>query len=324
MIRKVTNEAPGTYGVGVTTPQGEPREPDGTTASHTTNGTPDASATPVADLSRSIATDPGVDPSHVLAVFDLDKTIIDTSASMAYRKPLADRGLISTADMLRMLMMLGNYMISGHDDNSLNTTRDTLVAMVRGRSSDDLADVAHGALQDVIVPVIYAEARDLIARHHELGHKVAIITASARVLVSPIADELGADHLIATELAVDDDGLFTGEVPFFCKGPAKVEGLRDLSEADGYDLDASYAYTDSATDLPLLEAVGHPTAVNPDRALRREATTRDWPIARFGRTEPLFTLPEHTGAIAGTSAAVALVGTVAAGLLVWLRGREDE
>lgn len=314
MRRRVTNVTPGTYGVDVTTPQGEPREPDDTHAENT----------PVAELIESIATDSGADPSTVLAVFDLDKTIIDTSASMAYRKPLAERGLITTTDMLRMLMMLGNYMISGHDDNSLNTTRDTLVAMIRGRSQADLADVAHGALQDVIVPVIYSEARTLIARHHALGHHVAIITASARVLVTPIADELGADHLIATELDVDDDGRFTGEVPFFCKGPAKVEGLRRLAGTEGYDLSVSYAYTDSATDLPLLEAVGHPTVVNPDRTLRREATTRDWPIARFGRTEPLFTLPEHTGAIAGTSAAVALVGTVAAGLLVWLRGREDE
>ncbi|MCJ7858928.1 HAD family hydrolase [Corynebacterium kalidii] len=295
-------------------PPGGPREPDDAHADNT----------PVADLVETVSTDPGVDPSTVLAVFDLDKTIIDTSASMAYRKPLAERGLITTTDMLRMLVMLGNYMISGHDDNSMNTTRDTLVSMVRGRSHDDLADVAHGALQDVIVPFIYSEARTLIDRHHALGHHVAIITASARVLVTPVADELGADHLIATELAVDDDGLFTGDVPFFCKGPAKVEGLRQLADRQGYDLTASYAYSDSATDLPLLEAVGHPTVINPDRALRREATARDWPVARFARTEPLVSLPENTGAIAGTSAAVALVGTVAAGLLVWLRGRDEE
>ena len=295
-------------------PPGGPREPDDAHADNT----------PVADLVETVSTDPGVDPSTVLAVFDLDKTIIDTSASMAYRKPLAERGLITTTDMLRMLVMLGNYMISGHDDNSMNTTRDTLVSMVRGRSHDDLADVAHGALQDVIVPFIYSEARTLIDRHHALGHRVAIITASARVLVTPVADELGADHLIATELAVDDDGLFTGDVPFFCKGPAKVEGLRQLADRQGYDLTASYAYSDSATDLPLLEAVGHPTVINPDRALRREATARDWPVARFARTEPLVSLPENTGAIAGTSAAVALVGTVAAGLLVWLRGRDEE
>ncbi|MGO1948660.1 MAG: HAD family hydrolase [Mycobacteriaceae bacterium] len=270
-----------------------------------------------------IITEPGVGPSCVLAVFDLDKTIIDTSASMAYRKPLAERGLITTSEMLRMLVMLGNFMISGHDEDSINATRDTLVAMVRGRREQDLADVAHEALHEVIVPFVYAEARDLIDRHHAAGHRVAIITASAQVLVGPIATELGADHLIATELEVDGDGVFTGEVPFFCKGPAKVEALQRIADENGFDLSASYAYTDSGTDLPLLEAVGHPTAVNPDRALRRIATSRDWPIVKFGRTEPLFHLPEHTGAIAGAAGTAALVGTVAAGLLVWLRGRED-
>ena len=270
-----------------------------------------------------IRTEPGVDPSCVLAIFDLDKTIIDTSASMAYRKPLAERGLITTSEMLRMLIMLGNYMISGHDDQSLNATRDTLVGMVRGRREADLATVAHEALHEVIVPFIYAEARDLIDRHRAAGHRIAIITASARVLVQPIADELGADHLIATELDVDDEGYFTGDVPFFCKGPAKVEGLRRLADAEGYDLSASFAYSDSSTDLPLLTTVGNPTAVNPDRALRREATAQAWPIVKFGRTEPLFSLPDNTGAIARGAGTAALVGTLAAGLLVWLRGRED-
>lgn len=270
-----------------------------------------------------IHTEPGVDPFCVLAVFDLDKTIIDTSASMAYRKPLAERGLITTSEMLRMLMMLGNYMISGHDENSMNSTRDTLVAMVQGRKEADLAAVAHEALHEVIVPFIYAEARDLIDRHRASGHRVAIITASARVLVQPIADELGTDHLIATELDVSDDGTFTGEVPFFCKGPAKVEGLKNLADRENYDLGYSFAYTDSATDLPLLNSVGHPTAVNPDRALRREAVQNGWPIVKFGRTEPLFHLPDYTGGIAGAAGTAALVGTLAAGLLVWLKGREE-
>lgn len=307
----------------MTEPQDDAYRPD---TEDTRNDTPadTAAVTPVADLLAAVTpVPPGTDPSRVLAVFDLDKTIIDTSASMAYRKPLADRGLITTTDMLRMLMMLGNYMISGHDDASMDTTRNTLVAMIRGRREDDLVDVARGALQDVIVPFIYREARELIERHHAVGHRVAIITASARVLVTPLAEELGADHLIATELEVDDDGTFTGEVPFFCKGPAKAEGLRRLADTQRYDLSASWAYTDSATDLPLLEAVGHPTVVNPDRALRRIADERGWPAVKFGRTEPLVSLPEHTGAIAGASAGVALVGTLAAGLLVWLRGRED-
>lgn len=269
-----------------------------------------------------VSTDPGVDPSRVLAVFDLDKTVIDTSASMAYRKPLAARGLITTGEMLRLLLMLGNYKLAGHDDSSMDATKDALVEMVRGRRAADLAAVASEALHEVIVPFIYTEARDLIAAHRAAGHRIAMITASARVLVTPVAEELGVDHLIATELTVADDGTFTGEVPFFCRGTAKVDGLRGLAGRHGVLLDASYAYTDSATDLPLLEAVGHPVPVNPDKALRKEAAARDWATVTFDRPEPLFTLTDHGGTIARASAGLALVAALATGLVVRHRGRD--
>jgi HAD superfamily hydrolase (TIGR01490 family) len=290
------------YGGGVTSSQGRPP----------------TAVTPGPD----IATDPGVAPSSVLAVFDLDKTIIDTSATMAYRKPLADRGLISTGEMIRMLAMLVSYMFTGHDDESMDATRDTLVEMVKGRRADDLAQVAREALSDVIIPVVYAEARELIDRHRALGHRIAIITASPRDMVAPIAEELGADHLIATELEVAEDGTYTGEVPFFAKGTAKVGGLRRLASRHGYLLAAGFAYSDSATDLPLLESVGHPTAVNPDKPLRRIAETRHWPVLEFRRREPLFRRPERGGVIAGASAGIAVLAALATGLLVRHRGRD--
>lgn len=290
----------------------------GNATAPTAPGAPDLVAAPDTSM---VTTDPGIDPATVLAVFDLDKTIIDTSASMAYRKPLTDRGLISTGEMLRLLLMLGNYKLAGHDDDSLDATRDILVEMVRGRRAADLAEVASDALHEVIVPFIYSEARALIIAHHEAGHRVAMITASARLLVTPIAEELGIDHLIATELAIVD-GIVTGDVPFFCKGAAKVEGLNALATDHHYDLAASYAYTDSATDLPLLEAVGHPVAVNPDKPLRKEAMSRAWPILTFSRPEPLFHLSEKSGAIAGASAGLALIAALATGLLVRYRGRD--
>lgn len=280
-------------------------------------------STELVDLpdAAQVTTDPGVGPSRVLAVFDLDKTVIDTSASMAYRKPLADRGLITTGEMLRLLLMLGNYKLAGHDDEAMDATKDALVEMVKGRRAADLVEVARDALHEVIVPFIYAEARTLIEAHHAAGHRTAMITASARLLVTPIAEELGVDHLIATELTVAEDGTFTGEVPFFCKGAAKVECLRDLAGRHGYELESSFAYTDSATDLPLLEAVGHPVPVNPDKALKKEAAAREWPTVTFNRPEPLFHLPEKSGVIAGASAGLALIAALATGLVVRRRGR---
>lgn len=258
-------------------------------------------------------------PSSIIAIFDLDKTIIDTSASLAYRRPMAERGLINTGEVLRMMALLGNYMLTTHTEEHLNATRDALVSIIQGRESAPLRRVAHDALQEVITPFIYAEARELLAWHRDQGHRIAIVTASASVMVEPIAAELGVDHLIATELE-EKDGVFTGEILHFNKGTAKVERIRELAAAAGYDLASSYAYSDSSTDIPMLEIVGHPTAVNPDRPLRKLAGEKGWPIRNFTRPEPLF---PQSAVLAGAGATLALLGVVATGLALWLRGHPD-
>lgn len=260
------------------------------------------------------------DPERTLAIFDLDKTIIDTSASMAYGRPMAERGIIGTPDVLRMMALLGNYMLTTHTEDNMNSTKDALLGMIAGREEDAVRSVAQDALQEVITPYIYAEARELIDHHREQGHHVAIVTASPSVMVEPIATELGVDHLIATELDVED-GKFTGKVVHFNKGNSKVERIRTLALSHGYNLDQSYAYTDSFTDLPMLELVGHPHAVNPDRPLRKHATDHGWPINRFTKPEPLF---PQGAMLAGAGATLALLGIVATGLALWFHSRDGE
>jgi len=256
----------------------------------------------------------------ILAIFDLDKTIIDTSASMAYGRPMAERGLIGTPEVLRMMALLGNYMLTTHTEQNMNATKDALLGMIRDREESALRDVAQDALQEVITPYIYAEARDLIIKHREQGHHVAIVTASPSVIVEPIVKELGADLLIATELEVKD-GLFTGQVTHFNKGQAKVDKIQQLADEHGYDLDGSFAYSDSFTDLPMLQLVGNPHAVNPDRPLRKYATENDWPINRFVKPEPLF---PQGAVLAGAGATLALLGAVATGLALWFRSRDED
>lgn len=256
---------------------------------------------------------------RTLAVFDLDKTIVDTSASMAYGRPMAERGIISTSEMLRIGAMLFSYMLTTHTDENMDATKDALASMIRNRPVSTLRSIAEDAMPEVIVPYVYAEAREFIFEHRKLGHDIAIITASARVLVAPIARELKADYLIATELE-EVDGKYTGRVLHFNKGPAKVEKLMELVRRGGYDLHASYAYTDSHTDLPLLEAVGHPYAINPDRQLRKIARERDWPIEYFSKPEPLFK-PRQVLAGMGT---IAVVGAAVAGTVFWLRQRTKD
>ena len=258
-------------------------------------------------------------PQRVLAIFDLDKTIIDTSASMAYRRPMAERGLIGTTEMLRMMALLGNYMLTTHTEDNMNATKEALIGMIKGRDEVAMRSVAQDALTEVITPYIYSEARKLLDWHRQQGHAIAIVTASASVMVEPIAAELGTNHLIATELEVVD-GKFTGNVLHFNKGAAKVERIRELAESHGYELADSYAYSDSATDIPMLELVGNPTAVNPDRPLRKTAMSRGWPIRKFEKPEPLFA---QSAVIAGAGATLALLGALATGLAFWMKSREQ-
>ena len=257
---------------------------------------------------------------RVLAIFDLDKTIIDTSASLAYRRPMAERGLLNTSEVLKMMAMLGNYMFTTHSEDSLESTKEALTRIIKDRESEPLRQVAQDALQEVITPFIYAEARELIEWHREQRHSIAIVTASASIMVQPIAKELGADHLFATELE-EKDGRFTGAVTHFNKGHAKVERIRELVAEHGYDLDESYAYSDAATDIPMLELVGNPVAVNPDRPLKKRATEESWPIKQFNRPEPLF---PQAAVIAGAGATLALLGIAATGLAMWWRGRDED
>jgi phosphoserine phosphatase len=104
--------------------------------------------------------------------------------------------------------------------------------------------------------------------------------------VAPIAAMLGADHMVATRMVVED-GHYTGEIEYYVYGPAKADAIRELAAVRGYELAESYAYSDSVTDLPMLEIVGHPNAVNPDRGLRKVAVDRGWPIVAFSNAVPL-------------------------------------
>jgi phosphoserine phosphatase len=171
-------------------------------------------------------------------------------------------------------------------------------------------------LHEIIDPIVYDEAVELIGMHKAAGRDVVIVSSSGEEVVAPIGAMLGADHVIATKMVVAE-GKYTGEIEYYAYGPHKAEGLRALAEERGYDLAASYAYSDSITDAPMLEAVGHPFAVNPDKALRKLAVEKGWSILAFTNAVPL---RERLSGLkpprAGTTAAVA--GALAgAAVLAW-------
>lgn len=257
---------------------------------------------------------------RVAAFFDLDKTIIATSSAFAFGREFMHSGLITPAAALQLSLAKATYMIAGQSSEQMDATRDQLAAMVAGWSVEQVRDIARETMHNVVTPAIYAEARELITFHRNAGHDVIIISASASHLVELIAEELGIDQVVATELEVAD-GRFTGEILSYCKGDAKAQALLDLAAKNDYDLDASYAYSDSATDIPMLATVGNPVTVNPDRALKKHALEHAWEIRTFKDPIPLFQMPSSREVGIGAGV-VAAVTAVTVGSLWWAqRGR---
>jgi HAD superfamily hydrolase (TIGR01490 family) len=258
------------------------------------------------------------------AFFDLDKTVIARASMVAFGRPLYREGLISRWILLRALYGQLVYLYVGADHQRINRMRDSVLALTRGWHQDQVRRVVRETLLEVIEPIVYDEAVDLIREHQRAGRAVFIVSASPEEIVSPLAEYLGVDNVIATKSTVDEEGRYTGEVDFYSYGPHKAEAMRTIAAEHSIDLSASYAYSDSATDLPMLEAVGHPVAVNPDRELARLATERGWEIRWFTHKVRLRDRmprpqPVHTVAV-GTGLAAVIAGVV----VWWLLRRETE
>jgi HAD superfamily hydrolase (TIGR01490 family) len=203
--------------------------------------------------------------------------------------------------------------------------RESVLALTKGWDQQKIRTIVADTLEAVVEPIIYSEAADLIEEHRAAGRLVVIISASPSEIVEPLGRYLDVDRVIASEASVDEDGRYSGEMAFYAYGPHKAEAMRSLAADLGIDLAASYAYSDSATDIPMLEAVGHPVVVNPDRALARWAEEQGWETRRFVRPVRLRdrfrvpTPPPKQTAVAGAGLVGAVVGAV-----VWWRLRARE
>nr|WSY52901.1 HAD-IB family hydrolase [Streptomyces sp. NBC_00886] len=229
----------------------------------------------------------GVVENHPLprtaAFFDLDKTVIAKSSTLTFGKSFYQGGLINRRAALRTAYAQFVFLTGGADHDQMERMRKYLSALCRGWNVQQVKEIVAETLHDLIDPIIYDEAASLIEEHHSAGRDVVIVSTSGTEVVEPIGELLGADRVVATRMVVGDDGCFTGEVEYYAYGPTKAQAIKELARSEEYDLDGCYAYSDSATDVPMLQSVGHPHAVNPDRALRREALARGWPILDFNR-----------------------------------------
>jgi HAD superfamily hydrolase (TIGR01490 family) len=266
----------------------------------------------------------GVDappPLRTAAFFDLDKTIIAKSSTFAFSRPFFQGGLINRRAVLKSAYAQFVFLVGGADHDQIERMREHLSAMCTGWDVSQVKDIVAETLHELIDPIVYDEAATLIEEHHDAGRDVVIVSTSGAEVVEPIGEMLSADRVVATRMVVED-GRYTGEVAYYAYGENKAIAIRELAEAEGYDLSRCYAYSDSVTDVPMLEAVGHPCAVNPDRGLRREAVARDWPVLVF--TKPV-RLRDRFGHVtlppAPTLAAAALSAGAATAGIVWYAAR---
>jgi HAD superfamily hydrolase (TIGR01490 family) len=254
----------------------------------------------------------------IAAFFDLDKTILAKSSSFAFARPFYKEGLIGRADVIKSAYAQFVYLASGADHDQMESMRQYMSTLVTGWEVEKVKQIVSETLDTIVDPMVYEEALDLIAHHRMLGHQIIIISSSGTDVVEPIGERLGADLAIGTQVGIED-GKYTGEILFYAYGPGKAEAMRSLAAERGYDLDECYAYSDSFTDVPMLEAVGHPVAVNPDTELRKLAVENHWPIRDFAKPVAMKSRIDKKQA-AAAGAGVAL-GAVALGIAWYARRR---
>jgi len=255
------------------------------------------------------------------AFFDLDKTVIARSSTLAFTGRLYKAGMLRRQTLVRAAMGQLMYMLFGADEDQLAKARDAMLELTRGWDRAEIERIVEEALEEVVAPLVYAEALFLIDEHMREGRRVFIVSASPYEVVHPLSRYIGVDDVIATRAKVDDDGRYTGEVELYAYGPEKARAVREVAAEQGISLADSYAYSDSATDLPLLELVGNPHVVNPEKELRAVAEERGWPILEFQRQVSLAQrLTRPVPLISGATVAAVVGAAVAWALLRKRRG----
>jgi HAD superfamily hydrolase (TIGR01490 family) len=254
------------------------------------------------------------------AFFDLDKTVITKASIAAFSGHFRRDGLIKRRTVLRAIGSQLVYVQIGANEERMGKIRESVLALTKGWDRDRVRQIVRETLLQTVEPLIYAEALELMASHHLAGQRVYLVSASPEEIVLPMAELLGADGAVCSRAEVDEDGLYTGRMAFFADGQHKADAITELADAMGLDLSASTAYSDSATDLPMLEKVGRPVAVNADRALAKLARERGWETCQF--TKPV-RLRDRAATVAPMVTSLTLAG-VAVAVGLWGRHKGTE
>jgi HAD superfamily hydrolase (TIGR01490 family) len=225
--------------------------------------------------------------ARAAAFFDLDRTLLRRSSALALAGPFRRRGLISRRQLVKAALWQLVFAARGASHETVRRAAEDGLKILRGMRPEEMRDLVAGALEEVLRPLVYAEPLSLVERHQSRGEPAYVVSATLQEVVETIAADLGFDGALGTICEVGADGKYTGRALRALHADAKADALRELARVEGFDLGLCWAYSDSHTDLPFLEAVGHPMAVNPDRRLRRIALGRGWPVLRFRERMPL-------------------------------------
>jgi HAD superfamily hydrolase (TIGR01490 family) len=214
----------------------------------------------------------------VAAFFDIDGTLISKNSGPLYMKFLRSRGEIRRGDAARTIYLFLRYKLGMLD---IERAAASSSGWIRGKSEQAVAEHCRLWYREMVRQYLQPEMVRRVRAHQAEGHVVALLSSSTPYLATPLAEDLGIEHMLVSRLVIEN-GRFTGDVHRpICYGAGKIHWARRFAEEHDVDLGASWFYTDSVTDLPMLELVGHPEVVNPDPRLRREARRRGWNVMQL-------------------------------------------
>jgi len=221
--------------------------------------------------------------SRAAAFFDLDKTLMAGSSGMQFARVATRHGIVGRRQLASWAVEHLRYRLRGTTDERTTEVLRVARELISGVSTRALERM-NPEVMAAILPRIYPQMLDEVYAHQDAGRATFIVSAAGNGVVEPLADVLGMDGGIGTSYEIDEDDAFTGRFDGpFVYGPGKVEAMQAFAVEHGIDLSESYAYSDSLSDLPMLRAVGHPVAVNPDPALAEIAREEGWQTMRFER-----------------------------------------
>jgi len=241
------------------------------------------------------------------AFFDVDNTLMRGASLFHFARGLAARKMFGPGDLARITLGQVAFRLKGVENaDHIDAAREAALAFVAGLRVEDIVALGEEIYDDTMADRIWAGTRELTQQHLQAGQRVWLVTATPVELADILARRLGLTGALGT-VAETAEGLYTGRlVGGLLHGEAKAAAITTLASREGLDLARCSAYSDSANDLPMLELVGHPSAVNPDSDLLRTARDRGWPVHEFrsGRRATMMALPlAGAGAVAGGMAA---------------------